>query len=395
MVTFRSQHSVAAGDANTSPALQLATIAEVSAKIAGARTCEAILRVLFGEARWLLTFARCALVLPVEHAALRVWSLATAGATPQVAGVPRPGGGPVGRVLAHLQPLAVNDLDADWPGAEGEVALLGKAMRSALILPLSAEDGFLGALVFSARRTRAYPPEVMGIARLLALQVAGALRTALLLEEVDGQETVILSLALAIEAKDPYTEGHCQRLADYAVLLGRDLGMAGRDLDRLRMAALLHDLGKIAVPEAILRKPGPLTVEEYEIIKEHPVIGERICRPLRSARAILPGIRHHHERWDGAGYPDGLCGEAIPLDARIIALVDACDVMVSDRPYRRGMPLARALAILRENAGPQWDPALVGRFLRLIEARATPAPVPSEPLVALDPGGGDALVGGK
>jgi putative two-component system response regulator len=231
----------------------------------------------------------------------------------------------------------------------------------------------------------------MGIARLLGLQVAGALRTALLLEELDGQETVILSLALAIEAKDPYTEGHCQRLADYAVMLGRDLGMSERDIARLRMAALLHDLGKIAVPESILRKPGPLTVEEYEVVKQHPLVGERICRPLRSARAILPGIRHHHEHWDGTGYPDGLRREEIPLDARIIALVDAFDVMVSDRPYRRGMPVARALAIIEENAGPQWDPSLVERFLRLVAAQVPPitdSPIP------LRPHGDTALVGG-
>lgn len=393
MMHHRSQRPAAVSDPNTSPALQLATIAEVSAKIAGARTCEAILRVLFSEARWLLTFARCALVLPIDDAALRVWSLATAGAAPQESMLSHPIEGPVGRVLANLQPLAVDDLEVGWPGVEGEVAILGKAMRSALVLPLSAEGGFLGALVFSARRTRAYPPEIMGIARLLALQVAGALRTALLLEEVDGQETVILSLALAIEAKDPFTEGHCQRLADYAVLLGRDLGMSGRDLARLRMAALLHDLGKIAVPEAILQKPGPLTVEEFAIVKEHPVIGERICRPLRSARAILPGLRHHHERWDGTGYPDGLRGEAIPLDARIIALVDAYDVMVSDRPYRRGMPVERALAIIEENAGPQWDPALVARFLRLMANQ--PSPDESPPPVDLLSHGVGLLIGEK
>lgn len=375
--------------------LQLATIAEVSAKIAGTRTCEAILRVLFSEARWLLTFARCALVLPAENDSLRVWSVANAGAAPQVTSVSRVGVGPLTQVLAHMQPLAVNDLDMATPDVEEQVAILGKAMRSALLLPLSTDDGFLGVLVFSARRTRAYPVQVMGIARLLALQVAGALRTALLLEEVDGQETVILSLALAIEAKDPYTEGHCQRLAEYAVLLGRDLGMAGRDLERLRMAALLHDLGKIAVPEAILWKPGPLTVEEYEVIKHHPVIGERICRPLRSTRAILPGIRNHHERWNGTGYQDGLRGEEIPLDARIIALVDAYDVMVSDRPYRRGMPVARALEILHENVGPQWDPALVERFLALIKAQQAITPFPPEPPIPLFNPSDDSLAGGK
>jgi len=137
-------------------------------------------------------------------------------------------------------------------------------------------------------------------------------------------------------------------------------------LANLRMAAILHDVGKIAVPEAILNKPGALTVEEYSVMQQHPVVGEGICQPLRSAQAVLPAIRHHHERWDGAGYPDHLAGEQIPLDARIIAIVDAYDAMTSDRPYRSGMPVERALAELQENRGPQWDPALIELFVPLV-----------------------------
>lgn len=285
---------------------------------------------------------------------------------------PRVVGGPVSRVLSTRQPLVIDDLQAEWPDVDAELPVFGKNTRSALIVPLGTAAQPLGALVFAATRAGAYPQAVLGLAQLLALHISGAVQTALLLEEVDGQENVILSLALAIEAKDPYTEGHCVRLAEYADLLGRDLGLTERELAQLRMAAMLHDVGKIAVPEEVLRKPSALTDEERETFRQHPAIGERICRPLRSARAILPAIRHHHERWDGRGYPDGLKGEEIPLLARIVALVDAFDAMVSDRPYRSGIPLPEALEIVRANIGPQWEPRLVERFIALMAQSKTP-----------------------
>jgi putative two-component system response regulator len=139
------------------------------------------------------------------------------------------------------------------------------------------------------------------------------------------------------------------------------------------MAATLHDVGKIAVPEAILSKPGPLTDEEYTILKRHPVVGAEICSPLRAALDILPAVLHHHERWDGRGYPHGLTGEAIPTDARIIAIIDAFDAMTSDRPYRPGLSIATATAIIRENKGPQWDPAILDLFLNMIEQDLSPS----------------------
>jgi HD-GYP domain-containing protein (c-di-GMP phosphodiesterase class II) len=237
-----------------------------------------------------------------------------------------------------------------------------------LMMPLIADNHVFGTLTFSSNRPHTFPAETLALGRFLSLQVAGAVQNALLLEELDGRDNVIVSLALAIEAKDPYTEGHCQRLAQYAERLGRVLHFDEGHLTKLRMAAILHDVGKIAVPEAILQKPGNLTDDEYKILQLHPVTGESICQPLRSLRPMLPAIRHHHERWDGRGYPDGLVGEEIPLDARIIAIVDAFDAMTSDRPYRPGMPVERALAILRENRGPQWDEALLSAFIPLIEA---------------------------
>jgi putative nucleotidyltransferase with HDIG domain len=351
------------------PAVQLATLVELGPQIAGARTVEDVLRVVSRGARWLLTFSHCTLALETsdgDHYRIYAWETATGrfkSTTPM-----RRNHGLVGSVLTHQHPLRIADLDENGTPCDGVAEAFGPEARSALLLPLTLEERVFGTLNFGAARLNAYPAEVLSIGSLLALQVAGAVRNALLLEDLDGQETVILSLALAIEAKDPYTQGHCRRLAQYAERLGRVLALEPAHLTRLRMAAILHDVGKIAVPEAILNKPGALTPAEFAVVQQHPVVGENICRPLRSAQALLPAIRSHHERWDGQGYPDRLVAGAIPFDARITAIVDAFDAMTSDRPYRPGMPRARALDIMRANAGPQWDPDLVETFVRLIEA---------------------------
>jgi putative two-component system response regulator len=188
-------------------------------------------------------------------------------------------------------------------------------------------------------------------------------------DELENVEAVLVSLALAVEAKDPSTHGHCERLSDYAVQLGQQLALPSDHLRALRRAGYLHDLGKIAVPEAILLKPGPLTPEEVRIMRLHPVVGERICRPLRSLRLVLPIIRHHHERWDGSGYPDGLAGESIPLTARILQIVDVFDALVVDRPYRATLSRAEATRVLQEEAGKGWyDPTVVAEFLELLNS---------------------------
>jgi putative two-component system response regulator len=184
---------------------------------------------------------------------------------------------------------------------------------------------------------------------------------------IDEQaESVVLSLARSIEARDPGTDGHCSRLSDYAGLLGRSLGLYEDDLESLCLAGLLHDVGKVAVPDAILFKPGRLSHEEADIMKQHPAVGENICAPLKSLRSVLPIIRHHHERMDGTGYPDGLRGENIPLNARIIHVVDVYDALTTDSPYRKGLSRACATSIMLEEALGGWlDSSLVNQFLSI------------------------------
>jgi putative two-component system response regulator len=179
----------------------------------------------------------------------------------------------------------------------------------------------------------------------------------------DQAAAVTYSLARSIEARDPTTEGHSQRVVEFAVGLGESLGLSQDDLQALRVAGLVHDIGKVAVPDDILLKPGRLTPEETAIMQQHPVVGENICEPLKSFRRILPIIRHHHERIDGSGYPDGLRGERIPLHAHIVQIADIYDALTSNRPYREALSPCRALEILSEEAGRGWlDQDLVNHF---------------------------------
>lgn len=184
-----------------------------------------------------------------------------------------------------------------------------------------------------------------------------------------ADEAIVFALARSVADKDKITGDHLLRIAGYAVQLGQTLQLDQAELVAIRYGALLHDVGKIAVRDPILRKAGPLTEDEWEEIRLHPVIGERMCAPLTLAPAIAPIVRHHHERWDGSGYVDGLAGEAIPLAARIVSVVDAYDAMIAGRPYQRAVPEAEALRRLRAGAGRQWDPDVVRAFLALLAQR--------------------------
>ncbi len=210
-------------------------------------------------------------------------------------------------------------------------------------------------------------------AELLA-RVRSLLRLKQFTDELESAETVLFSLALSIEAKDPYTEGHCDRLSKYSVALAEHLGLAEELGVALRRAGIVHDIGKLAVPEHILLKPGPLTPEEWKVMKQHPVVGERICAPMKSFRRVLPIIRHHHEKLDGSGYPDGLKGEEIPLTARILQTVDIYDALTTDRPYRKALSPKETFEVMqKEVKRGWWDGSLVEEFEALILYAATSA----------------------
>src|SRR5579862_4822738 len=180
------------------------------------------------------------------------------------------------------------------------------------------------------------------------------LRLKQITDELENAESVLFSLAYSIEARDPYTRGHCERLAGMSTRLGEKVGLPDEYIKALRRAGIVHDIGKVVVPDAILLKPGPLSEAEIEVMRKHPVVGERICAPLRTFRLVLPIIRHHHERHDGSGYPDGLRGDEIPITAAILQLADVYDALTTDRPYRKASRWDEALQIMDDEAKMGW-----------------------------------------
>ena len=230
------------------------------------------------------------------------------------------------------------------------------------------------AQVYAAELQHIYKNERSGRAALESAQAqlmryADDLRVAFQAERARRQEIqlayleTIRMLAAAVEARDPYTGGHLERVTHYALAIARSLGWTGERITEAEMGAILHDIGKIGIHDAILRKAGPLTDEEWVHMRSHPVIGTQILRGISFLEPVIPYVRHHHERWDGKGYPDGLAGENIPIGGRLIAVADAFDAMTSSRPYRPALPVDAALAELRSSTGRQLDPRIVEAFM--------------------------------
>ena len=183
---------------------------------------------------------------------------------------------------------------------------------------------------------------------------------------------VVTSLASTIDAKDPYTKGHSTFVSRYSEALARALRLPEAEVERIKLGALLHDIGKIGIPENVLKKPSMLTDDEWEIMKQHPVIGaEKVLAPNESLRDLIPMVKFHHEHYDGTGYPFGLKGDEIPLSARIVSIADAYHALVSDRPYRKGLGVEKACEILKLGAGVQWDKELVRQFIVIAPSLST------------------------
>lgn len=272
------------------------------------------------------------------------------------------------QALAHLNDDSIDLalLDVVMPRPSGfELCQILKSKAETRLIPvvlltsLNSESDRIHGLLCGADDFLSKPVNKQ---ELLA-RVYSLLRLKQFTDEMDNAEMVLFSLALTIEAKDPYTEGHCDRLSKYSVALGEKLGLPDDLRLALRRGGLIHDIGKLAVPEHILLKPGPLTPEERKIMEQHTIIGERICAPLRSFRNVLPIIRHHHEKQDGSGYPDGLQGAQVPLTARILQITDIYDALTTDRPYRKALSPEKALTIMRDEVKRGWwDGAVLDAF---------------------------------
>jgi len=204
----------------------------------------------------------------------------------------------------------------------------------------------------------------------LFARAASLLRVKDYTDELENADNVLCTLGRSVESRDPYTEGHCERLAQYASELGRYMGLGEEEQVALRRGGFLHDLGKIAISDEVLKKHGLLNAEEWRLMRQHPLIGENICKPLRSLRMVLPIIRHHHEHWNGTGYPDKLSGEAIPLLARILQVVDVYDALRTERPYKAAHSHEQAReTMMAEAASGLWDGTIVGEFSAMLALR--------------------------
>ncbi len=281
----------------------------------------------------------------------------------------------IGSISIHRVDLVLIDLEAPEMGAVEFCRMVKKAGATQLlpIFVVAATDD----LESEVRAIEAGADEYF-VAPLrqqaFRARVQASLRHKAVIDSLDDSETVLFSLAQSVEDRDPSLGQHCERLSLMAAAMGVALGLPPREILVLQRGGFLHDIGKVGIPDGILFKAGPLTPDEWEIMKSHAERGERICKNMRSLEPVLPIIRSHHERWDGSGYPDGLKGEAIPLLARILQLADIYDALTTERPYKRALKPQEALRVIREEVDKGWrDPRLVELFADLLPMFDTPS----------------------
>jgi len=264
--------------------------------------------------------------------------------------------------LKRRRGFIVNDI-ADHPQWGEAAKVFG--IFNIVVVPLNPGGHAQGVLVGWNRLRGEFTSGDLKLLSTIAAQTGGVLESAYLYQRL--QETfrgVVRAMAVAVDAKSRWTAGHSIRVTRYAVELANAIGLPESEVEKVNLSGLLHDLGKIGVPDAILDKPGRLTDEEWKVMKQHPIIGYEMLKDIWQFRgSILDGVLYHHERVDGKGYPFGLKGEEIPFMGRLLAVADGFDAMTSDRPYRAGMPKEKALEVLLEGAGTQWDKELVKAFV--------------------------------
>jgi putative nucleotidyltransferase with HDIG domain len=267
----------------------------------------------------------------------------------------RIGQGVVGKAAMDGRPLIQNEIPAT--GQKRQITAI-------LCVPLKVKDEVTGVISVAHEKVgKIFTSVEQKLLSTLAGQAAVALDNARLYEETKKMFlSIIEALAATIDAKDPYTHGHSRRVTYYSMVIAEAMGADPEFIETVKLAGLLHDIGKIGIPELVLRKGGSLTKDEYKDIMDHAVIGVRILGHIDALKHVVPAIKHHHERYGGGGYPDGLKGEDIPLPARILSIADTFDAMTSDRPYRKGLSDEDALRELGRNRGIQFDPELVRVF---------------------------------
>lgn len=279
------------------------------------------------------------------------------------------GKGIVGWTAQNGKPLLVADVRKDKRWFKGVDKKTKFVTKSIMAVPLISKGKIIGvAEVLNKRGNRKFNKTDLELFESLGHQIAIAIENAALYKELDELFlSSIRAIVEAVDAKDPYTKGHSSRVVEYSLRIGEALKFDKEELKRLEVSAILHDVGKIGIPDRILGKPGKLTFAEYNYMKRHPELGSSIIEPIAELKALIPNILHHHERYDGKGYPKGLRGEEIPLYARIICVADSYDAMTTDRPYRKRKSSKVAMKELKTNSGTQFDANLVSVFIKEIK----------------------------
>jgi len=269
----------------------------------------------------------------------------------------------IGWVVKNKKSLYIKDLEKNKHFSIKET--IDYNIKQLLIVPIIIENKVIGVISLD---NVFYIKDIINLLESFSEHAAVAINNARLYQKIqDSYFEIVKALAQAIEAKDPYTHGHSERVMQYAVLIAQKLGLPKEKKESLKYAAILHDIGKIGVRGIVLNNPNGLTVEEYDEIKKHPLVGEGIIKPIELLQPIRPLIRHHHEWYNGKGYPDGLSGENIPLGARILAVADAYDAMKSDRPYRKALTKEVIIQEFERGNGTQFEPKIVKIFLELLK----------------------------
>ncbi len=287
------------------------------------------------------------------------------------------GQGIAGWVAQQKQPIVVNDTAQDERFYKKADEKTGFVTKNILCVPVMSSGEVVGVMQALNKKEGLFTKQDLKLLTSLSDQVAIALENASLHEELKRTFVeVVESLAEAIEKRDPYTGGHTKRVVKYSLMIADEIHLEAEEKDRLKMGALLHDVGKIGIDDSVLRKPAKLDETEFEKMKAHPSIGADILGKIPQIKNIIPGILHHHEWYNGKGYPDGLSGDGLPRIARIISIADTYDAMTTDRPYRKGLTHEVAIAELKRFSGTQFDPQFVGAFIRAFEKQKL---VPAHP----------------